>query len=106
MCYHPTECTPHFAMELLTHAPCVLPMQRILQVNYTLPPQVCVSHECQDLMRRILVASPEKRISISQILVHPWFVKDLPEGVAEMNQRLIPPEGHEFDLPPGIQASP
>jgi len=41
-----------------------------------------------------LAADPSKRITISQIYRHPWYTKNLPPGVVEMNNRPQPaPEG-------------
>lgn len=57
-------------------------------MDYCIPPYVKISDECRDMMARILVAEPEKRISVQQIKAHPFFMKDLPPGVAEMNNHL------------------
>jgi len=61
---------------------------RILKVEYTIPSYVKISDECRDMMQKILVAEPEKRITVDGIKRHPWFLKDLPPGVAEMNNHL------------------
>ena len=39
--------------------------------------------------RQILVAEPSERITMAEIQRHPWFVRDLPEGVAQMNSALL-----------------
>jgi len=70
---------------------------RILKVEYSIPPYVKISDECRDMMQRILVAEPDKRITVQQIKQHPWFLKDLPPGVAEMNDHLPGP-------PPDLQS--
>ena len=75
--------------------------QRILHVEYSLPRHVTVSPECQDLLRRILVAEPERRITMEQIQRHPWCLHDLPEGVAELNSKLLS-QPEEID-PEGVQ---
>ena len=36
---------------------------------------------------RIRVADPTKRINLDGIYSHPWFLKNLPPGVREMNDR-------------------
>ncbi|KAK9830625.1 hypothetical protein WJX81_006668 [Elliptochloris bilobata] len=64
-------------------------LQRILSVDYRLPPNKVVSDECKDLLRQILVAEPSERITMAEIQRHPWFVRDLPEGVAQMNSALL-----------------
>ena len=66
-------------------------LQRILQVEYEFPPHVKVSKECRDLLHRILVPDPAKRITVPEIQNHVWYKKDLPPGGAEMNDNLPPP---------------
>ena len=34
-----------------------------------------VSEECKDLIRKLLVADPKKRLTGSEALQHPWFKK-------------------------------
>ena len=70
---------------------CALALQRILQVEYEFPPHVKVSKECRDLLHKILVPDPAKRITVPEIQNHVWYKKDLPPGVAEMNDNLPPP---------------
>ena len=87
---------------------CVV-MQRILKVDYTFPPQVKASRECRDMLDRILVADPKKRITIPEIQRHPWYRKDLPPGVVDMNDHLPPPSPgaqvrHTY-MPPPLQCS-
>ncbi|KAF5738004.1 serine/threonine-protein kinase SAPK2-like isoform X1 [Tripterygium wilfordii] len=53
-------------------------IQRILSVQYSIPDYVRVSKECKNLLSRIFVADPEKRITIPEIKKHPWFLKNLP----------------------------
>ena len=58
-------------------------------MEYSFPAHVSLSPEGRDLLARILVADPRKRITMDGIWQHPWFQRDLPEGVAEMNMRLL-----------------
>lgn len=51
---------------------------RILSVQYAIPDTVAISLECRHLLYRIFVANPEKRITIPEIQMHPWFLKNLP----------------------------
>lgn len=62
-------------------------IQRILHVDYTVPPHVKLSEDCRNLLKTILVADPTKRITIDQIYHHPWYTKNLPPGVIEMNNK-------------------
>ncbi|CAD7697206.1 unnamed protein product [Ostreobium quekettii] len=66
-------------------------IQRILRVDYAFPPHVRVSSDCQDLLSKILVREPHRRITIEGIQNHPWYLKNLPPGVSEMNNNLIMP---------------
>lgn len=45
--------------------------------------------ECTDLLTRLLEVDADKRITVQQILKHPWFVKDLPEEMANLNNSLL-----------------
>ncbi|KAL3504775.1 hypothetical protein ACH5RR_034616 [Cinchona calisaya] len=58
-------------------------IMRILTVHYSVPDNVRISIECRHLLSRIFVANPEKRITISEIKRHPWFLKNLPIELME-----------------------
>lgn len=66
-------------------------IQRILKVDYKLPSHVRLSEECKNLLAQILVADPHKRITIDGIYNHPWYLKNLPPGVREMNDNIQAP---------------
>jgi len=69
-------------------------IQRILRVDYAFPAHVQVSDECRDMLSKILVREPHRRITIDGIQSHPWYLKNLPPGVKEMNDSLfVPHEG-------------
>ena len=59
--------------------------RRIVDAAYVIPADVPVSPICLDLIRKILVADPAKRLSMDSIKAHPWFLKDLPLGALDMN---------------------
>lgn len=43
-------------------------------------------------------ADPQKRISIQELQDHPWYMKDLPPGVKEMNDNMrMPPAGSQTE---------
>ncbi|EAY15209.1 CAMK family protein kinase [Trichomonas vaginalis G3] len=46
-------------------------LREILDCTYTIPKDV--SAECRDLISKILVLEPEKRLTIDQIIKHPWL---------------------------------
>ena len=58
-------------------------------MEYSLPPRVNVSPECKDLLSKLLVADPRARIPLQGVWQHPWFLKDLPDGVGAMNSHLL-----------------
>lgn len=58
-------------------------IQRIMSVQYTIPDYVHVSPECKQLLARIFVANPAKRVKIQEIKNHPWFRKNLPRELME-----------------------
>ena len=48
-------------------------LDRILRVDYKIPRAPRVSDECKDLLQRVLVADPFKRLTIPQIQVRICF---------------------------------
>lgn len=65
---------------------------RIGAVRY--PPNVAVTSELDDLLKRLLVKEPEERLTLEQLKQHPWFVRGLPPRAFDSNvpSRPIPPE--------------
>jgi MAP/microtubule affinity-regulating kinase len=47
----------------------------ILSLNYRLPQGIEFSLDLRDLLSRILILDPAKRIKIGDILSHPWMTK-------------------------------
>ncbi len=64
-------------------------ISRIINVDYIIPSTV--SPSAQDLLRELLVADPNARLSIEGVMRHPWFNIGLPAGVLEMNDALLEP---------------
>ena len=48
-----------------------------------------VSLACCDLLEKLLTPEPDRRITLSRIMRHPWFMKDAPAGLLELNSRLL-----------------
>ena len=71
--------------QIVAHPYAVL--QRILDLDYTLPPRV--SHPAQSLLQRILVTDPRARPSIPDILQDPWFREGLPPEYGDLNAQLL-----------------
>ena len=47
------------------------------------------SPHCLDLLKRIMTVDCDKRITIPDIMQHPWFLEDLPLGLEEANSSLL-----------------
>ncbi|KAK2372375.1 serine/threonine-protein kinase SAPK3 [Trifolium repens] len=62
-------------------------MKKITNVQYSIPEYVHISAECRQLLSSIFVANPAKRITISAIKQHPWFLKHLPREVSEADKK-------------------
>ncbi|XP_027334024.1 serine/threonine-protein kinase SAPK3-like isoform X2 [Abrus precatorius] len=60
---------------------------RIIGVQYSIPDYVRVSSECRNLLSRIFVADPAKRITIPEIKQNPWFLKNLPKEIIEAERK-------------------
>jgi serine/threonine-protein kinase SRK2 len=54
-------------------------LSRIEKVEYIIPDRL--SGDLKDLLSKMLVAAPQKRITLEKIFQHPWFNKDLPSGI-------------------------
>ncbi|KAL9238162.1 hypothetical protein vseg_012627 [Gypsophila vaccaria] len=72
-------------------------IQRILNVQYSIPDYVHISPECHHLLSRIFVADPAKRITIPEIKKHEWFLKNLPADL--MSESMGNGEYEESDEP-------
>ncbi|XP_027920418.1 serine/threonine-protein kinase SAPK7-like [Vigna unguiculata] len=57
-------------------------VQRISAVQYEFPHNV-LSEGSKNLISRIFVANPSKRITMEEIKSHPWFLKNLPMELSE-----------------------
>lgn len=60
-------------------------IRKMVKADYTMPEDVPVSAECKELVQRLLVPEPSHRMSMRDILAHPWFLQGLPEGALAMN---------------------
>lgn len=56
-------------------------MDRIVNMQWTIPAGVDISPECRDLLTRMLVRDPDRRITMSEIHQHVWFMANLPVEV-------------------------
>lgn len=60
-------------------------LTRIIRVDYFFPETPAVSESAKDLMCRVLVADPAKRLTLGQVQHHEWFQNELPPGSLEYN---------------------
>ncbi|KFY95234.1 hypothetical protein V498_03458 [Pseudogymnoascus sp. VKM F-4517 (FW-2822)] len=56
----------------------IMTQRRITRADMTVPS--FVSPEAKDLIKRLLVLDPEKRIQLDQVLQHPWILKHCVKG--------------------------
>ncbi|KAJ4963109.1 hypothetical protein NE237_023048 [Protea cynaroides] len=63
---------------------------RITTVQYKIPSYIYLTQACKQLLSGIFVADPSKRITITEIKNHPWFLKNLPRGTTESVQAIYP----------------
>lgn len=56
-------------------------IQRIMSVNYTIPPSINLTDSCVDLIKKIFVADPTQRLTVEGVISHPWFQQDLPQSL-------------------------
>ncbi|KAH7041169.1 kinase-like domain-containing protein [Microdochium trichocladiopsis] len=62
----------------------VMTQRRIAKADMSIPS--FVSPEARDLIKRLLVLDPEKRIPLDQIQTHPWIVKHCVKGERAANR--------------------
>ncbi|XAR73952.1 Non-specific serine/threonine protein kinase [Bertholletia excelsa] len=58
-------------------------INRILNLQYSIPDNIQISPECQHLISRIFVGEPAQRIIIPEIMNDCWFRKNLPADLIE-----------------------
>ncbi|KAL2693999.1 Serine/threonine-protein kinase ark1 [[Neocosmospora] mangrovei] len=62
----------------------IMTQRRIERADMTIPKWV--SPEATDLIKRLLVLDPEKRISLEQVMEHPWIIKHCVKGERAANR--------------------
>ena len=62
-------------------------MSRILTGDCQLPAHV--SPSCASLIRGMLTVDPLQRMTIADIMAHPWFRRDLPADCFAVNEQLL-----------------
>ncbi|KAI8339439.1 kinase-like domain-containing protein [Chlamydoabsidia padenii] len=69
-------------------------LKKVKAGKYAMPDDI--SRNAQDLIRRILVVDPSKRLTMDQIMAHPWFCESEPVNLATLP---IPPTANEIGRP-------
>jgi serine/threonine protein kinase len=64
-------------------------LEQMVGCQYEIPDSFGLSEDCKDLLRRMLMPEPHKRISTEDILAHRWFNTNLPPEAATMNDRCL-----------------
>ncbi|NP_001305523.1 serine/threonine-protein kinase SAPK3-like [Solanum tuberosum] len=57
---------------------------RIMSAQHSIPDYVRITPDCKNLLSRIFVANPSKRITIPETKKHPWFLKNLPKELMDV----------------------
>ena len=60
--------------------------QRIIRAQYEIPSSVHISREALDLLSKLFVSDPKKRITAPQIQQHPWLSGELASTLAVLTQ--------------------
>ncbi|KAI3430307.1 hypothetical protein D9Q98_004903 [Chlorella vulgaris] len=68
---------------------------RIARVEYEIPSNM--SPPLRDLLGKMLVKDPGQRITMPGIMVHPWFQRNMPEGLLELNSRVDPEQARQSE---------
>ncbi|XP_038906810.1 serine/threonine-protein kinase SRK2H-like isoform X2 [Benincasa hispida] len=63
-------------------------IKRKMSGRYKIPDHVRISRDCQHLLSCMFVPNPSKRISIKEIMSHPWFLKNLQWELTEPAQAI------------------
>ncbi|KAF7732339.1 hypothetical protein EC973_005235 [Apophysomyces ossiformis] len=69
-------------------------LKKVKSGKYAMPEDI--SRNAQDLIRRILVVDPSKRLTMEQIMSHPWFCETEP---ANLDSLPVPPTENEIGRP-------
>ncbi|CAO3649507.1 unnamed protein product [Cunninghamella blakesleeana] len=69
-------------------------LKKVKAGKYAMPEDI--SRSAQDLIRRILVVDPSKRLTMEQIIAHPWFCGSEPVNLDALP---VPPTANEIGRP-------
>ena len=69
----------------------VMTQRRIAKCDMSIPPNL--SAEARDLIKRLLVLDPERRISLEDVETHPWIIKHCVKGERAYNRASFEKKG-------------
>eukprot|EP00955_Chlamydomonas_euryale_P057977 356939-Chlamydomonas_euryale.AAC.9 len=61
-------------------------MLDVMQKELEIPYDVQISPACRELLHKLLVKDPRRRITIPQVMRHPWFKEGLPDSAMRLNK--------------------
>ncbi|KAK4457133.1 kinase-like domain-containing protein [Cladorrhinum samala] len=65
----------------------IMTQKRIARADMTIPEWV--SKEAKDLIKKLLVLDPEKRLSLEEVQTHPWIIKHCVKGERAANREKL-----------------
>lgn len=73
----------------------------LIRARFTIPASASISSECEDLIRKMLVADPNVRIKLTDVASHPWVMKGFESPVLMEGDATRPhyPLGHTKSTP-------
>ncbi|XP_010547867.1 PREDICTED: serine/threonine-protein kinase SRK2J [Tarenaya hassleriana] len=78
-------------------------VQKIMAVKYKIPTHVHISQDCRNILTRIFVANPLKRITLREVKNHPWFLKNLPRELTESAQAVYYQRNNQSFSPQSVE---
>ena len=60
----------------------------------------------RDLIHRLLRPDPAERMTLAELLAHPWFRTDLADGALQLNDMLLQAVGAEYAAAGDLQVCP
>ncbi|GAB4821373.1 hypothetical protein N2152v2_008419 [Parachlorella kessleri] len=78
--------------------------QRILKAEFKFPASIPMSDECKDLITRMLTKDPARRLSVQEVLQHPWCMVGLEPHLLGINESFVEQSLQELPAPEVLQA--
>ena len=60
----------------------------------------------RDLIHRLLRPNPAERMTLDDVVAHPWFQQDLADGALQLNDTLLHAVGAEYAAAGDLQVRP